>query len=256
MTTNFKFLIVLVSLTLSACGASVDMSSLVARIDRLETSNRTLETRNAQLTADNNALIEGRAPSAETHPATVATATPVAVSAPSSAPYVGINVAPANNSGALQMCDGIDGVGMITSRRLSPTMAYTSGTEQWSRSDLDGMTLTFPNVSIFDIAIAIDGQVVHTFSGHTPLMVSDTRGMCAMPAIPRRLNAVSSTTVTVPLVGRSAERNEHTITYICYRAAGGRIATAPAYTGSFTMSMAGTREMQLTNTMCGQPGTI
>ncbi len=246
--TNLKFALFMI-FSLTACGASVDMSSLVARLDRSEARASAIEARNTELERDNADLMAGRpARSIPTPPP--ARPTPQ-VTSPRPAPYVA-RQAPSN--GMLQMCDGVDGNGMLRSGMLNSTMAFTPGSQPWNPGNLEGMVYTIINTSVFDVAIAIDGRIVHTFSGGTPLMVSDTSGMCAMPAIPRRMNGTSYTSVRVPLVDHT-EQNEHEITFFCYRSAGGRIATSPAYRGNFTFSMEGSMERQISNALCGQPGT-
>lgn len=252
-------LIMFTSFALAACGGSVDMRSLVERLDRAEARASAAEARaeaaESRSVAMRDAALAGTPATSGGTGASPAVVTPSApiIGAPMPVGYT--SGAPAGRMpGVVAMCDGVDGAGMLTSGMLTSTMAFTPGSEPWPAYTLDGMEYQVVNYSSFDVAIAIDGRVVHTFSGGTPLMVSDTSGMCAMPAIPRRTGPMSPTSMRIPLVD-NADRPQHEVTYFCYRAAGGRIATAPAYRGSFTMYMAGGLFWQITNSTCGQPGT-
>jgi hypothetical protein len=253
MIKHLSFVFALACFTLIGCGGSVDMRSIMERLDRAEARATEAEEENARLERDRADLMAGREPASETSGGET---TSVVASAPV-APIVGggpiMTPVATGMPGVLQMCDGVDGAGMLTSGMLTSTMAFSTGSEPWGAYTMDGMDYLVQNNSIFDVAIAIDGRVVHTFAGGTPLMVSDTSGMCAMPAIPRR-NGMSPTSMRIPLVD-GADRPEHEIQYFCYRTAGGRLATAPAWRGTRTFYMGGGRQWQITNADCGQPGT-
>lgn len=245
--------LMLVSFSLTACG-SVDMRSVMERLERAEARATEAEARAeaAETRADDlrDSAIAGE-PS-ETSGGDTGSTVPVAPVA--SAMPVGYSGGTTSMPGVVPMCDGVDGAGMLMSGMLTSSMAFSTGSEPWSAYAMDGMDYLVQNNSIFDVAIAIDGRVVHTFAGGTPLMVSDTSGMCAMPAVPARIGPMSPTSMRIPLVDNT-DRPEHEITFFCYRAARGRIATAPAYRGTRTFYMAGGRQWQITNADCGQPGT-
>lgn len=256
MLNTLKSLIALACFTLIGCGGSVDMRSIMERLDRAEA--RATEAEAARAAAEarademRDAALSGESPDTSGGD-TGSTATATVPVAPMGAPLM-TPVASTGMPGVLPMCDGVDGAGMLVSGMLTSTMAFSTGSEPWSAYTMDGMDYLVQNNSIFDVAISIDGRVVHTFSGGTPLMVSDTNGMCAMPAIPRRTGPMSPTSMRIPLVD-GADRPEHEIRYFCYRTAGGRLATSPAWSGVRTFYMAGGRQWQITNADCGQPGT-
>jgi len=250
MTKPLSFLIALLCFTFIGCGSSVDMRSLVERLDRAEARATAAETERTRLESENADLMAGRTPERDTSGGESA---PVVASAPvvggggsimSAMPSTGM-------PGVVQMCDGVDGAGMLASGMLTSSMAFTPGSEPWGAHALDGLDYLVQNNSIFDVAIALDGRIVHIFSGGTPLMVTDSSGMCAMPAIPRRMSPMSPTSVHIPIVDNT-DRPTHEIQYFCYRAGGGRLATAPAWRGAHTLYMAGSMSWMITNSLCGQ----
>jgi len=255
-----SLLLALACFTLIGCGGT-DMRSLVERLDRAEAratrAEAHAEAANTRADDMRDAALAGGAPDTSGGETGAVARAPVA-------PIIGGGGGPLMSAmpigattgmpGVLQSCDGVDGAGMLTSGMLTSTMAFSPGSEPWPAYAMDGMDYLIQNGSIFDVAVAIDGRVVHTFSGGTPLMISDTSGMCAMPAIPRRSAPGQFTRMSIPLVD-GTDRPSHEITFFCYRTAGGRIATAPAHRGSFTFSMAGGRHWMISNDTCGQAGT-
>src|SRR5688572_599457 len=156
---TLSLLLALVCFTLIGCG-STDLRSLVERVDAAEARATAAERRaeEAEARADEvrDAALAGETPDTSGGDAGEVAEAPVApIGSPiMSAVPVGST---GGTSGVLQMCDGVDGAGMLTSGMLTSTMAFSTGSEPWGAYTMDGMDYLIQNNSIFDVAIAIDG---------------------------------------------------------------------------------------------------
>ena len=244
-----------------ACGGSVDMRSLVERLDRAEARATEAEARSERLERDRAALMAGRPLESETSggeteaaEASVAPTAPIVTSgAPVMPSMFGFAAVPtASMPGVVPMCDGVDSAGMLASGMLTSSMAFAPGSEPGAFRGTAGMTFNFANSSTFEIVLVVDGRMVHHFEGgFSPMQVDNAGGRgaeCAAPVLPSRFGLTSPTRTNIAFVD-NPDANEHQVQYLCYRSAGGRLATRPAHRGSFIARPGG--HYQFTNSRCG-----
>ena len=254
---KYTLLITLMCLTIIGCGGA-DIRPLTVEMTALRTQLSELRETNARLAQDRADLMVGRPIASETsggEAAPVAAPAPVRVAAPTApavrAPRMAYTPSAPARGNALQMCDGVDGQGMLAANVLTSSMAFAPGSE--SAGTMNYLVLKITNSSAFDIAFSLNGRRVHIFAGGRAIMMGDTSGTCAMPIIPSRTGPTSSgfTRMNVSMVDYPAQ-TENTITYSCYRSAGGRIATRPTAQGSKTLHMNGNEAAWLiTGAECG-----
>lgn len=181
-TKNISLAILFVSFaSLVGCGshaatADTSTAALLARIDALE-ADRDAEHERAER------LMTGAPATDATSGGSTATAAPYSSGGPI---MVGTGAAPTS---AMMSCDGIDSMGMVTTGMVTETMAYGPGDRPWEHTGAStgGLRHRFDYSGAFPIAIAINGHIVHEFSGSMPTsatMRTSGGGYCSMPVIP------------------------------------------------------------------------
>jgi len=252
MTKPLSFLIALLCFTFIGCGSSVDMRSLVERLDRAEARATAAETERTRLESENADLMAGRTPERDTSGGESA---PVVASA---SPVVGgggsiMSAMPSTGMpGVVQSCDGVDGAAMLASGMLTSSMAFRRGSQPWSSADMYGREFLIQNGSSFDVEVSIAGSVVHPFDGRTPLYATESNGAgyCAAPAIPSGLPGATNDFV-IPLVDVTSDSYTGiSMTYRCYASVRGRMATSSPRLHTRTFYMSGGLQWQVTNSDC------
>lgn len=256
---TLSLLLALVCFTLIGCGGSIDMRALTERLDRAEARATAAEERVATLEERNEALLTGRAlPEEETSGGEAersdAPVAPIAGTAPMMT-LPGFAALPVSAMpGVVPMCDGVDSAGMLASGMLTSSMAFAPGSEPGAFRGATGMTYSIANSSVFEIVLIVDGRMVHHFEGgFSPMQVDNGGGPgaeCAAPVLPSRMNSTMPTRTAIAFVD-NPDISEHTLQYLCYRSAGGRLATRPAARGSVIARPGGF--LQIVNSMCGDP---
>jgi len=249
-----KFLSILCMIFASGCAGSIDMRSLVERLDRAERRAVEAEARAeaAETRADDvrDSALAGPPPTSGGSATTVARPTSAPIIG---APLMGATMVPvASMPGVVPMCDGVDSSGMLMSGMLTSSMAFAPGSEPASFRGATGLTYGLANSSTFEIVLVVDGRMVHHFDGgFSPMQVDTAAGVgseCAAPVLPSRFGSMSPRRSSIAFID-NPEAPEHEVVFYCYRSAGGRLATRPAYQGSFIARPGGFH--QFTNAGCG-----
>ena len=254
MLNTLKSLIALVCFTLIGCGGSVDMRSIMERLDRAERRAEEAEARaEAAETRADEMRDSALAGTPETSGGEASETTPPVAGSPVMSLMPGVAAVPvASMPGVVPMCDGVDSSGMLMSGMLTSSMAFAPGSEPASFRGATGLTYGLANSSTFEIVLVVDGRMVHHFDGgFSPMQVDNAAGVgseCAAPVLPSRLGSMSPRRSSIAFID-NPDAPEHEVVFYCYRSAGGRLATRPAFQGSFIARPGGFH--QFTNSECG-----
>ncbi|MCE9586448.1 hypothetical protein K8R04_03985 [Candidatus Uhrbacteria bacterium] len=229
---SLSFLLALTCLTVIGCGgSSVDMRSLVERLDRAEARATAAEEENARLARDRDDLMAGRPieDDAETSGGDTATVTATApvvgsIGAPFMSPVGSTGVMP----GVVPSIDGVDSGLMFASGVLTYSQAYLEGTQPTDMLPIN--TVLVMNSSGYDVELEIAGRIVHVSEGGAyPDATVRSGGYAAAPVFrsgtsgsPMRFVIDASR-----LPGRADTSRSHPYRYRCFQTSGGMVPSDP-----------------------------